>query len=179
MPDIAYAQRPAHTEAPAHNCEFRSEFYAPYEAAAAAALSLLCNTRAQMPCSVLSVSYRLKSASSICEKLQRKGLPATQAAAVAALHDVAGLRAVLTDRQTVYRFAAALLAHDALQLEDVHDYIAMPKKSGYRSLHLIVRIPVSLDGKLCRIPVEIQLRTASMDAWACAEHRLIYKPQLS
>ncbi|MBR4039829.1 MAG: hypothetical protein IKJ11_07010 [Clostridia bacterium] len=176
MPESAYAQKPDHAGHPVRDTEFCGEFYAPYEAAACAALALLGDARRQMPCRVLTVSYRLKTASSIREKLRRKGLPETPAAAVAALHDVAGLRAVLTDRQAVYSFAAVLLGRCALRLEDVHDYIAAPKQSGYRSLHLIVRVPVCLGGQTYCVPAEIQLRTASMDAWACAEHRLIYKP---
>lgn len=172
------AQKPGRDDSPAHDSQFCSEFYAPYEAAAHTALSLLCDVRREMVCDVLAVQYRLKSASSIREKLQRKGLPETAQAAAAALRDVAGLRAVLTSRKAVYRFADLLLAHGAIQLEDVHDYIASPKKSGYRSLHLIVSVPVILGAQTFRVPAEIQLRTAAMDVWACAEHRLIYKPRI-
>ena len=155
---------------------FSAAFYAPYEAAANACLSLLCAARETMAPDVLALSYRLKSGPSIRGKLLRKGLTQTAAAAGAALHDIAGLRVVLSTREAVYRFADLLLTNKLLFLDDIHDYIAAPKPSGYRSLHLIVRIPVFLHGRHCLIPVEIQLRTAVMDAWACAEHKLIYKP---
>ena len=92
------------------------------------------------------------------------------------LRDVAGLRVVLTSRQAVYRFAHTLMTCGVAQLDEVHDYIAAPKQSGYRSLHLIFSMPVVLDSQAYLVPVEIQLRTAGMDAWACMEHRLIYKP---
>lgn len=155
---------------------FSASFYTPYEAAAAAGLALLHDVRALMPLDVLTIDYRLKSGASIRGKLARKQLPQTAAAAGAALHDVAGLRVVLTTREAVYRFAHLILQSAALELEDVHDYIAAPKKSGYRSLHLIGRIPVILPAGPYAVPIEIQLRTAAMDAWACAEHALIYKP---
>lgn len=178
MPGTAPAQKILRADAAAHDPEFSAEFYASYGEAACAALTLLCDARKAMPDSVLAIRYRLKSAASIREKLQRKGLPETAQAAVAALRDVAGLRAVLTDQGAVYRFAELLLSRGALQLIDVHDYIASPKQSGYRSLHLIVHVPVFRCKHMHCVPVEIQLRTAVMDIWACAEHRLIYKPRI-
>lgn len=153
---------------------FSAPFYAPYEAAINAGLSILSDARAAMPLDVLTFSCRLKDSASIRGKLQRKHLPQTAAAAGAALHDIAGLRVVLTTRSAVYRYAGLL--SKALDLEDIHDYIAAPKPSGYRSLHLIARLPVRLAHDDFCVPVEIQLRTAAMDAWACAEHALIYKP---
>ena len=156
---------------------FSAAFYAPYEAAAMAGLEILCNARAGMPLDVLALHYRLKSCASIRGKLQRKHLPETAASAGAALRDVAGLRAVLSSRDAVYRYAELVMRSRALELEDVHDYIAMPKPSGYRSLHLIARVPVILPSGAYAVPIEIQLRTAAMDAWACAEHALIYKPR--
>lgn len=172
MPAAAHAQKPTATSDPV----FSSAFYAPYEAAAHAGFEMLCAVRKKMPSDVLAFHFRLKTCASIRGKLLRKGLPETAEAAAAALRDVAGLRVVLTREQAVYRFARILLESSAIQLEDVHDYIACPKKSGYRSLHLILRVPVCTDGQLCLAPLEIQLRTAAMDAWACVEHRLIYKP---
>ena len=167
----AYAQKPLVDPV------FCASFYAPYEAAARCAMEMLSSLRTQMPSDVLSLMYRLKSSASIRGKLRLKGLPETAASAGAALHDVAGLRAVLSSREAVYRFAALITHAPGIDLITTHDYIASPKPSGYRSLHLIVRVPVSLPGYACSVPVEIQLRTAAMDAWACAEHSLIYKPR--
>ena len=172
MLSIAPAQKPETAGDPV----FSAAFYAPYEAAAAASLEILSAARARMPLDVLCLQYRLKSGASIRGKLQRKQLPETAAAAGAALRDIAGLRAVLSTREAVYRYADLLMQSSGLQLEDVHDYIAVPKSSGYRSLHLIARVPVFLSHAAYAVPIEIQLRTAAMDAWACAEHALIYKP---
>lgn len=168
----AYAQ----AEVPAADPIFSASFYAPYEAAVSAGLSLLADASHLMPHEFLTLSSRLKSGASIRGKLLRKHLPPTAASAVAALHDVAGLRAVLTSRCAVYRYADLILKSGSLELTDVHDYIASPKPSGYRSLHLIARIPVDSPQGAYAVPIEIQLRTAAMDAWACAEHALIYKP---
>lgn len=173
MLSIAHAQKPC----PADDPVFSAAFYAPYEAAAIAGMEILSDARAMMPLDVLTLHYRLKSGASIRGKLRRKGLPETAASAGAALHDVAGLRAVLASREAVYRYADLLITGCALDLEDVHDYIAAPKPSGYRSLHLIARIGISLPAGQYAVPIEIQLRTAAMDVWACAEHKLIYKPR--
>lgn len=169
----AYAQKLSAAQDPV----FSAAFYAPYEAAATAGMEILCDARAQMPLDVLALQYRLKSGPSIRGKLQRKQLPQTAAAAGAALRDVAGLRAILCSRDAVYRYADLLMHSPALELTDIHDYIAAPKPSGYRSLHLIARVPVCLTSGAYAVPIEIQLRTAAMDAWACAEHALIYKPK--
>ena len=168
----AYAHMPAGLDP-----VFSASFYAPYEAAADTILKLLESLRTQMSPEVLSLLFRLKSGSSIRGKLRRKGLPETAASACAALHDVAGLRVVLASREAVYRFADLIMRAPSAELIATHDYIALPKPSGYRSLHLIIRVPICLPGYACSMPVEIQLRTAAMDVWACAEHRLIYKPR--
>ena len=57
----------------------------------------------------------------------------------------------------------------------IKDYIANPKPSGYRSLHIIVKVPIFLSNEKQMIPVEIQMRTIAMDFWACLEHQLRYK----
>ena len=155
---------------------FGAEFYGPYEAAVQAALEMLCAARKKHEGDVLALHFRLKSPASIRGKLRKKGMPEPAASAGLCLRDVAGLRAVLVSRQAVYRFAHTLMTSGVARLDEVHDYIAAPKQSGYRSLHLIFSVPVVLDSQAYLVPVEIQLRTASMDAWACMEHRLIYKP---
>lgn len=157
---------------------FTPEFFAPYQQAIETAFWLLCDAREHMrgPFEVCAMTSRLKSPSSIRGKLIKKGLPITEAAAHAALRDIAGLRVVLASTQSVYDFAALLRRSSIAQIEEEQDYIASPKASGYRSLHLILRVPVSLKNRLFLLPAEIQLRTAGMDVWANIEHELIYKP---
>ena len=158
---------------------FSGAFYRPYEAAISAALPLLCAARAEL-CSQLgtqsvqAVTFRLKSPASIRDKLKKKGLPASDSAASAALHDVAGMRVVLQSVPAVYRYAELIRA--AIPCFGVHDYIASPKESGYRSLHLLLLVPVTLYGERLTVPLELQLRTTAMDIWANLEHELCYKP---
>lgn len=158
---------------------FSGAFYRPYEAAISSVLPLLCAARAEL-CrqmgeqSVQAVTFRLKSPASIRGKLKKKGLPASDSAASAALHDVAGMRVVLQSVPAVYRYAELIRA--AVPCFGVHDYIASPKVSGYRSLHLLLRVPVTLGGERLTVPLELQLRTPSMDIWANLEHELCYKP---
>ena len=63
-----------------------------------------------------------------------------------------------------------------MEVTDTRDYIQFPKRSGYKSLHLLLSVPVTLERETLLVPVEVQLRTPSMDVWANAEHDLIYKP---
>lgn len=160
--------------------DFGFSFYAPYEAAVETAFLALCAARMQLeeestPFAVRSMTFRLKSPASIRDKLTRRGLPQS-AEGAAYLHDIAGLRVVLSSVEAVYRFADILRASPSWQFVCARDYIAVPKKSGYRSLHLVMLVPICRNGKSTSVPVEIQLRTPAMDMWACIEHDLCYKP---
>ena len=176
MPSIVLAPKtiPPHA---AFDPVFTPAFYAPYESAASAALAMLCAARAQLAArdAVHQITYRLKTPASIRGKLFKRGLPAT-AASAAALHDIAGLRAVFADVSQVYAFARLLMRSPAAEFAYARDYIATPKPSGYQSLHLILRIPAQPGSRCAPVPVEIQLRTAAMDAWASVEHDACYKP---
>ena len=160
--------------------DFGFSFYAPYEAAVETAFLALCAARMQLeeestPFAVRSMTFRLKSPASIRDKLTRRGLPQS-AEGAAYLHDIAGLRVVLSSVEAVYRFADILRASPSWQFVCARNYIAVPKKSGYRSLHLVMLVPICRNGKSTSVPVEIQLRTPAMDMWACVEHDLCYKP---
>ena len=159
---------------------FSPSFYRPYAQAVETALFMLGSARSRLVREtgedVRSITYRLKSPASIRGKLLKKGLPVCEPAARAALHDVAGLRVVLPGEKQVYRFAALLRDSPVTRLLDEKDYIAEPKPSGYRSLHLVLSIPVRLHGQSLMVPVEVQPRTAAMDMWASIEHDMVYKP---
>ena len=118
---------------------------------------------------------RIKRPESIARKLQRKGLPLTPQSAMDNLRDIAGIRVVCAYRDDAYTIARLLTSQDDIHLLETRDYIASPKANGYRSLHLIVEIPIFLsDGKLL-VPVEVQIRTIAMEFWASLEHQLRYK----
>ena len=124
---------------------------------------------------VNSVKTRLKTIPSIQEKAKRKGISLSVAAVEKEIHDIAGVRVVCSFSDDVYAIADALLKQDDIELIAQKDYIAVPKPNGYRSLHLIVAVPVYLSGGKRMTKVEIQLRTIAMDWWASLEHQLRYK----
>lgn len=121
------------------------------------------------------IDTRLKSPGSIVEKLSRKGLPQTLDAIEQNLTDIAGVRIVCNYLEDIYHIADLLLRQRDVELVRRRDYIKNPKESGYRSLHLVIRIPVFLSSHTELVPVEVQIRTIAMDFWATLEHQLRYK----
>ncbi|MBO5195911.1 MAG: GTP pyrophosphokinase family protein [Clostridia bacterium] len=125
-----------------------------------------------------SIKTRLKSVNSIREKMERKNLSMTAEAVEQNIYDVAGLRVICSFPEDVYILADALLSQDDITLIQKKDYIKNPKPNGYRSLHLIVEVPIFLAKEKKKMKVEIQLRTIAMDCWASLEHQLRYKKDL-
>lgn len=126
-----------------------------------------------------SIKSRLKSLNSILGKLKRKQLPFSVDAIEENLNDIAGVRVICSFVQDIYILANSLLQQDDIKLVKVKDYIQHPKSGGYRSLHLIVEVPIFLLNQKRPMKVEIQLRTIAMDFWASLEHTLQYKKNLS
>ncbi len=122
-----------------------------------------------------SIQTRLKSPPSIQDKLARKGYPLSMDTIEHQLNDVAGIRVVCSFPKDVYTIADALLAQDDVTLLQRKDYIQNPKENGYRSLHLIISVPIFLTNEKREMKVEVQLRTIAMDSWASLEHQLRYK----
>ena len=122
-----------------------------------------------------SIKSRLKSFSSIREKLQREGIMATPDQIEKNLNDIAGVRVICSFLDDVYDIAEALLKQDDIRIIRVKDYIKDPKPNGYRSLHLIIEIPIFLQHEKHMVKVEIQLRTIAQDFWASLEHQMRYK----
>ncbi|MBQ9179758.1 MAG: GTP pyrophosphokinase family protein [Firmicutes bacterium] len=120
------------------------------------------------------IESRVKSIQSIFAKMEKKGLDMT-IAGVNALTDIAGIRVICNYKDDVYTIAKLLTAQDDIELIREKDYITDPKPSGYRSLHIVVLVPVFLSEGCKRVPVEIQIRTIAMDTWASLEHELKYK----
>lgn len=122
-----------------------------------------------------SIKTRLKSPESLIEKLIKNNVPMTPEAIEENIHDIAGVRVICSFEADIYKLADALLRQDDITLINRKDYIANPKPSGYRSLHLIVAVPIFLHNEKRIMHVEVQLRTLSMDLWASTEHKLRYK----
>ena len=91
------------------------------------------------------------------------------------INDIAGVRVVCSFPEDIYLLADCLLRQDDIRLVEKKDYIQKPKESGYRSLHLIVAVPIFLQNEKREMKVEVQLRTIAMDFWASLEHKIYYK----
>lgn len=124
---------------------------------------------------ISSIKKRLKSMPSIIGKLERKSHPLSMENIEEHLMDVAGVRVICSFPEDVYAMRDALIRQDDLVLLEEKDYIKNPKPNGYRSLHLIVGIPIFLAKEKKMMKVEVQLRTIAMDFWASLEHQLRYK----
>lgn len=122
-----------------------------------------------------SIKTRVKDPISIVEKLKRKGIPPTVENIENTLNDIAGIRIVCSFPQDIYALAEMLVRQDDVTLIRKKDYIANPKPNGYRSLHLILGIPIFLSGGKKMMKVEAQFRTIAMDFWASLEHKMRYK----
>ncbi len=128
---------------------------------------------------ISAIKTRLKSPQSIHQKLTRRGYEVTVDNIEQHLNDVAGVRVVCAFPEDVRTLTKALLAQDDVTLLEKKDYILNPKPSGYRSLHLIVAVPIYLAHEKRIMRVEIQLRTIAMDFWASLEHQLRYKKDVA
>ncbi len=118
---------------------------------------------------------RLKTPRSIVEKLRRRAEEVSADSARRNLTDIAGIRVICHYIEDVYRIAELLLHQDDVTLIRKTDYIKTPKENGYRSLHLVVQVPVYLSNRTEYVPVEVQIRTEGMDFWASLEHQMRYK----
>ena len=107
--------------------------------------------------------------------MQRKGLTIDAETAKTNILDIAGIRVVCNYLEDIYVIEKLLLKQEDVKLLKRKDYIQHPKENGYRSLHIVVSIPVFLADRVEVTPVEIQIRTIGMDMWASLEHKIRYK----
>lgn len=125
-----------------------------------------------------TIKTRLKSTDGIFQKLKRKKLPLSVKSIEENLTDIAGIRVICSFQEDIYLLADCLLKQDDITLIEKKDYIKNPKESGYRSLHLIVEVPIFLAKEKRPMKVEVQLRTIAMDFWASLEHKVRYKKDI-
>lgn len=122
-----------------------------------------------------SIESRVKKPVSIIEKLRRRNFPVSVESVFENLHDVAGVRVICSFIDDIYDVAEMFLSQDDITLIEKKDYIQNPKSNGYRSLHLIIEVPVFLSDRTLNMKVEVQIRTMAMDFWAALEHQANYK----
>ena len=120
-----------------------------------------------------SVSGRVKSVSSILEKMQRKGIVPEEMEEQ--VEDIAGIRIICQFVEDIEKVADLIQKRSDIEIKSEKDYIRHMKDSGYRSYHLIVYYTVETMNGPKRIQVEIQIRTMAMDFWASLEHDIRYK----
>ena len=123
------------------------------------------------------IEYRIKSLDSIVDKLKRRGYDLTIDNIYAHIQDMAGVRVICNYLDDIYYLRGLLTRTESFRVIREADYIKEPKETGYRSLHLIVEVPIVISEGTLKLPVEIQLRTIAMDMWASLEHELRYKSQ--
>ncbi|UPK73045.1 GTP pyrophosphokinase family protein [Nocardioidaceae bacterium SCSIO 66511] len=121
------------------------------------------------------VSSRLKTPESIVRKAIRKESPLTFEGIRKTLLDIAGVRITCSFISDAYEISDMLTRQRDVSVVEVRDYIANPKPNGYKSLHVIVEIPVYMSDRVENVFVEIQIRTIAMDFWASLEHKIYYK----
>ena len=127
---------------------------------------------------IQTIKSRVKKPISIIEKLQRRGYEVTVENMREHLTDIAGVRVICSFVEDIYKLSELLLSQDDIILVEVKDYIKNPKPNGYRSLHLIIEIPIFLSQEKKHMRVEVQFRTIAMDFWASLEHQLKYKKKI-
>ena len=113
------------------------------------------------------------------DTLRDKNIPLTMTAIENNINDIAGVRIICSFLDDIYTLADCLINQDDITLIKIKDYVKNPKDNGYRSLHLIVSVPIFLQNEKRDVKVEVQLRTISMDSWASLEHKILYKKHLS
>lgn len=121
------------------------------------------------------IKSRLKSKSSVINKLESKGYELTEENIKNHVHDMVGFRIVCSFLSDVYDIVNIIKTSKKFKIKDESDYIKNPKDSGYISYHMNVLVPVYLKEKVEYIEAEIQIRTVAMDFWASLDHKLRYK----
>lgn len=124
-----------------------------------------------------SISCRIKKPKSVVDKLKRKGFEMSIESIEKNLNDVAGIRVICSFIDDIYLLSSRLCSQDDIRVVEVKDYIKQPKANGYRSLHLILEIPIFLLEEKKYMRVEVQFRTIAMDFWASLEHKVRYKKE--
>ncbi len=126
-----------------------------------------------------TIKTRLKSPESIAKKIQQKMILPTIENIENSITDIAGIRVICSFPSDIYLLADALSKQDDIKVIERKDYMKNPKPNGYRSLHLIIEIPIFLYERKKYMKVEVQFRTISMDWWASLEHKIRYKKNVT
>ena len=120
-----------------------------------------------------SVTGRVKTVSSIIDKLQKKNIPMDRI--VEEMDDIAGIRIMCQFTEDISKVVEIIRGRQDMRIREEKDYIANAKASGYQSYHIILDYDVYTVNGCTTIQAEIQIRTMAMNFWATIEHSLQYK----
>ncbi|WP_312810849.1 GTP pyrophosphokinase family protein [Sedimentibacter sp.] len=121
------------------------------------------------------VKSRLKTPENILKKVQRKGFELSLPSIKENIRDIAGVRITCSFLSDIYKVSEMLQSQKDITVIECKDYIKNPKPNGYKSLHLIIQIPIFMSDRVESVYVEVQIRTIAMDFWASLEHKIYYK----
>jgi putative GTP pyrophosphokinase len=121
------------------------------------------------------VSSRIKTPESILKKVQKKGYELNLKSIKENIQDIAGVRITCSFISDIYELSNMLSKQQDIKVLETKDYISNPKTNGYRSLHMILEVPVFMSDRVENVCVEVQIRTIAMDFWASLEHKIYYK----
>lgn len=121
------------------------------------------------------INTRVKSAESLIRKVNRKNIPLSLDVIQEEIKDIAGIRIVCSFESDIFRIAEMIQSQLDVWVVEVKDYIRNPKPNGYKSLHMILQIPVFMSDRVVDVYVEMQIRTIAMEFWASLEHKIYYK----
>ncbi len=124
------------------------------------------------------ITSRIKTEESMKQKLMRKNIPINLDNALNKVYDAAGIRIICSYVDDVFEMANILKQYDDMEVIKEKDYIKNPKSNGYRSYHLILKVPVNIERNVKKVYVEVQIRTIAMDFWASLEHEMKYKKNI-
>ena len=119
------------------------------------------------------IKSRVKTPESIVKKLKKHGYESTIQNMVEYVNDIAGIRVICSFTSDIYQIAEMIRNQSDIKVISIKDYIVNPKKSGYKSYHMLVTIPVYLSDRI--VDTKVQIRTVAMDFWASLEHKINYK----
>lgn len=123
------------------------------------------------------IKTRIKNADSILNKMYKDNLEFTLDNIEKFINDIVGVRIICAFESDVYELINIIRNSNIIHVINEKDFISKPKKTGYRSYHLIVEVPVELINEKVMVKAEIQIRTLAMDLWASLEHKLKYKSE--
>ncbi|MFI2744591.1 GTP pyrophosphokinase family protein [Zhouia sp. PK063] len=138
-----------------------------------------------LPPETLMVTSRVKTLESYLNKLEQKGFPQFYDPTEIVV-DLIGARITswfLDDCNGIMANINNFSNFETVK-ESIKDYISYPKHSGYRGLHLLMKVPYAsisrgADRKALILPkkmiCEIQIRTKLQDAWGEMTHEFHYK----